>query len=289
MGVPAATPGTAHTFGVSRYVATPAGHRLHAMANGAGTPTVVFESGLGFSRATWGLVQPRVAARTRAVVYDRAGLGRSDPASTPRTLHRLAGDLGTLLDALGAGPFILVGHSWGGPIVRVAAAADRARIRGLVLVDPSDEHADAYFSPAAAWQFAATRALIPALARLGLYRLLGSRPGGVQPADVAADHRAEDFTVVAARATAAELRPFLGDLRALRARPLDLGDLPVTVISGTRMGFLDRAVRAAIVAAHRQTVASLANARFVAAPDSGHLIPFSEPDLIVAEILRLIP
>src|SRR5688572_5314863 len=87
-------------------------------------------TGMGCTRSSWGLVQPRIAERVRAVVYDRAGLGRSHLDPAPRTLHRLAADFGALLDALGHGPFILVGHSWGGPIVRVAAAVNRSRIRG---------------------------------------------------------------------------------------------------------------------------------------------------------------
>ncbi|KAA9395502.1 alpha/beta hydrolase [Kocuria coralli] len=129
-----------HPFGVSRFARTRDGRMLHYMQRGSGEPTVVFESGMGFSRSLWGLVQPVVAQRTRAVVYDRAGFGRSDDSPRRRTLPQLADDLSDLLDALGAGPFILVGHSWGGPIVRTLAARHDHSILGLVLVDPSDEH-----------------------------------------------------------------------------------------------------------------------------------------------------
>lgn len=277
-----------HTYGQSFFHTVGDGRRLHYMVNGSGTPTVVFESGMGFSRSVWGLVQPLVAERARTVVYDRAGTGRSDPDTAPRTLRRITDDLDSLLRALGPGPFILVGHSWGGPIIRVAAATDPSRIRGIVLVDQSDEHCDMYFDPSGSKRQAMMRVLVPLLARIGIYRLLGSRAGCIQPADVAADHRNEDFTEQAARAMIAELAPFVDELAKLRDEPLDLGDLEVSLISGTKMSLLERSVRPAIAAAHRQAAAALANGRWVEAPKSGHLVMFSEPELIVNEINRMI-
>ncbi|GGM41240.1 alpha/beta hydrolase fold precursor [Longimycelium tulufanense] len=279
--------GGAHSFGSSAFATTEDGRRLHHMERGTGEPTVVFESGMGFSRSTWGLVQPLVAERVRAVVYDRAGTGRSDEDPQPRTLDRLAGDLNALLGALGPGPFILVGQSWGGPIVRVAAAADPARIRGLVLVDQSDEHCDRFFTPATERRHVAIRMLLPVLARLGLYRLLGGPAGRAQPADVAADLRREDFTVRGARTLLAELAPCTDELRRLRERPPALGDLEVSVITGTKPIRLGRGIRAAVYAAHQQTAATLPNGRLVEARRSGHLINHSEPELIVNEILRM--
>ncbi|MBN1529745.1 MAG: alpha/beta hydrolase [Thermoleophilaceae bacterium] len=277
-----------HTYGESAFAETPDGRRLHYMEAGRGAPVAVFESGMGISRSTWGLVQPRVAEHVRAVVYDRAGLGRSDPDAEPRTLERLAADLGALLTALGPGPFVLVGHSWGGPVVRRAAAADPSRIRGLVLVDQTDENCDLYFSPAGRRRFASARVLTPPAARVGLYRLAGSRPGRVQPPDVAAEHRAEDFTPRAARVMAAELAAFTDELSALRAHPPALGDIEVSVISGTKPTRADKKVRTAVTAAHRETAEALAGGRFVEAAGSAHLVMFDEPGVIVGEILEMV-
>lgn len=177
-----------HTFGDSRYIQTTDGRQLHYMEQGTGKITVVFESGMGMSRSSWGLVQPLVTEHTRAVVYDRAGLGRSEPDRTPRTLNRIANDLTFLLKQLGAGPFILVGHSWGGPIVRSVAAMNPALIRWLVLVDQTDEHCGLYFKESSVQHFARMNKLLPLLARTGLYRLMGSKPGKVLPADVYKNH-----------------------------------------------------------------------------------------------------
>jgi len=89
--------------------------QMHIHVTGEGTPTVVFESGMGASCLSWTLVQPRVAQFARAVSYDRAGHGWSDPAREPRTAHQIAQELHTLLDAAGnPGPYVLVGHSFGG-------------------------------------------------------------------------------------------------------------------------------------------------------------------------------
>ncbi|MHA7964650.1 alpha/beta fold hydrolase [Paenibacillus sp. CAU 1782] len=281
-----------HTYGISKYADAGNGRKLHYMVKGTGAPTVVFESGMGCSRSNWGLVQPVVAEKMRAVVYDRAGFGRSDDDPAPRTLARIAEDLLLLLNDLGPGPFILVGHSWGGPIVRRAAerllATEPSCLRGLVLVDPADENSDLYFSRAAAFQFALSRKLAPGMAKLGLTRLMGAaKQGMVQPKDVAEDHVKEDFTLRAAQTAVAEMTPFLDDLAELRRKPIHLGNLEVSLISGSKLTFMEKKIRIGIGEAHRKTVSSLQNGRFIDAPESGHMVMYSEPGLIVNEVLRM--
>ncbi|MDT0125267.1 alpha/beta hydrolase [Paenibacillus sp. RRE4] len=277
-----------HTLGSSAYIQTRDGRKLHYMSKGAGEVTVVFESGMGVSRSTWGLVVPTIAKHARTVVYDRAGAGRSDVDSSPRTLARIAEDLNELIAAMGPGPIILVGHSWGGPIVRVAAASNLSRLQGIILVDPSDEHCELYFSRMAKVGFAVNGTLIPVLARVGLYRFLGIKDFLNQPDDVVADHRREDFTVQAARTMAAEGKKFLQDLKGLQEQPPQLGDSEVSIISGTLPGKGERKIRPAIVEAHRQTVSKLANARWIEAARSGHMVMFTDPEVIIDEIMRMI-
>jgi pimeloyl-ACP methyl ester carboxylesterase len=100
-------------------------------------PTVLLEAGsFGFS-ADWAAVQEKLAAAgLRSLAYDRAGLGRSDPGPAPRDSQAVVADLEHLLEAAAeAGPFILCGHSMAGLHVRLFAGRNRARVKGVVLVD----------------------------------------------------------------------------------------------------------------------------------------------------------
>ena len=115
-------------------------HRLHLDCQGTGSPTVVFDSGLGGSSLDWTLVQPEVASFTRACSYDRAGYAWSDPGPLPRNADNIVRDLEQLLgNGSVAAPYVLVGHSLGGLIVQKFARQHPGRIAGLVLVDATHE------------------------------------------------------------------------------------------------------------------------------------------------------
>ncbi|ARQ62698.1 MULTISPECIES: alpha/beta fold hydrolase [Mycobacteroides] len=279
----------AHTLGASAMLGLPDGRALHYMRAGGGPgPTVVFESGLGASRSEWGLVVPLVAQHFPTVVYDRANLGRSDPDPAPRTLEHLAGDLGELLAALDAGPYILVGHSYGGTIA-LAAAGERSGIAGLVLVDHSDEQLDVCCGSS----LKHLRQLVLAgrwgmgvLRRLRLLAWVVRRAASGLPEDVVGDLIAEDLTISAQQAAEAEERFFLAGLASLRQHRPVPGNIPVTVISGVKTTLLDRSIRAAFLAAHRRTAQRL-DARHVLAQKSGHLVVFTEPQLVAEEIRRI--
>lgn len=114
-----------------------AGTRFHLLEKGAGDASVIFEAGIGASSVGWGLVQPRVAEFAHTYSYDRAGLGWSGPVERARTVHQSMTDLRGLLTAAGVRkPYILVGHSYGGLLVRAYATAHPTEVAGLVLVDP---------------------------------------------------------------------------------------------------------------------------------------------------------
>ena len=112
-------------------------HRLHIHCTGEGKPAVVMDSGLPGSSLSWSLVQPEVAKFTRACSYDRAGLGWSELGPEPRTTSQIVEELHTLLvRAEIAGPYVLVGHSFGAFTVRLYASKYPEEAAGMILVDP---------------------------------------------------------------------------------------------------------------------------------------------------------
>jgi pimeloyl-ACP methyl ester carboxylesterase len=136
-----AAPGDAMYARPGELVSTADGARLNLYCMGHGAPAVVFESGWEDWAPAWAVVQPEVAKQTRACSYDRAGAGFSEPGPLPRTSVRLADELHDALRGAGVeGPYILVGHAFGGDVVRTFAQRFTGDTAGLVLVeaDPSD-------------------------------------------------------------------------------------------------------------------------------------------------------
>jgi len=116
------------------------GRRLALARAGVGAPTVVFETGLGAESEEWEAVFQEVKQFTYVCRYDRANRGRSDPAPKPRSAQDFVADLRALLVAAAIPrPFVLVGHSLGGLIVRLYAHQYPHDVAGLVLVDPMHE------------------------------------------------------------------------------------------------------------------------------------------------------
>jgi pimeloyl-ACP methyl ester carboxylesterase len=118
------------------------GHKLHIRCVGpaAGEPTVVLEAGGGASSTAWSLVQDALSPRVRTCAYDRAGSGWSEPGPTPRTMRQEVFELHALLNAASVpGPFVLVGHSMGGLLVRLYTEQYGKDVIGVVLVDPTHE------------------------------------------------------------------------------------------------------------------------------------------------------
>lgn len=124
------------------------GYQLHIHCTGAGGPIVVLEAGIASSSLDWSLVQPEISKFTRVCSYDRAGMGWSQESPNPRTSTHIVEELHTLLkNANLPGPYILVGHSFGGINVRLYASQYPDEVFGLVLVDSSHELQNKKFPP----------------------------------------------------------------------------------------------------------------------------------------------
>ena len=114
-----------------------AGRRLNMVCTGNGSPTVVFEYGLGGHLLNWKRVQPAISALTTTCFYDRAGYGSSDPSGRPPTAQNATDDLYWLLKKSGVQmPIVLVAHSLGGLYATLYTDRFPSQISALVLVDP---------------------------------------------------------------------------------------------------------------------------------------------------------
>jgi len=123
--------------GFGRWVTIGRGCQLYVVEKGSGGPTVLFESGIAATNLNWNLIQRTVSGFTRTASYDRGGLGWSSPASSVRTPGNIAIELHTMLESAGIKPpYILVGHSFGGLVVRRYAVMYPDDVAGVVLVDP---------------------------------------------------------------------------------------------------------------------------------------------------------
>ncbi|MEO8313840.1 MAG: alpha/beta hydrolase [Pseudomonadota bacterium] len=102
---------------------------------------MILESGAGDFSLVWTFVQPEVARFARVCSYDRADMGWSDFGPHPRTLHQVAYELKTLLINAGEhGPFVLVGHSYGGLYARTFQLEYPQDVAGMVFVDSAHEN-----------------------------------------------------------------------------------------------------------------------------------------------------
>jgi pimeloyl-ACP methyl ester carboxylesterase len=115
------------------------GFRLFMTCTGTGSPPVILDAGGGDSSSIWDQVQPEVATMTQTCAYDRADNGYSDTRPSAETTTALlnATELHALLGAAHiVGPYVLVGHSYAGPVDQVYAGQYPADMAALVLVDP---------------------------------------------------------------------------------------------------------------------------------------------------------
>jgi pimeloyl-ACP methyl ester carboxylesterase len=253
------------------------GFRLHLWCAGAGSPTVVLETGLGGSSADWGFVQPEVERFTRVCSYDRAGMGYSDAGPSPRTARRLANELAELLDRAGiASPFVLVGASLGGFSIRVFASDRPERVSGLVLVDASHED-QTHEVPGLA-------RLVPLLSTLGILRLL-DMPFGPNvdslPPEVRPFARATRFRAAGQSAAANEIRHILESAAEVRTSRRKL-TVPVLVVTG------GRGADSAWMRLQRDQAALSDRGCQIIAQESGHTVALEQPQVVVGAIRRLV-
>lgn len=262
------------------------GRRIHLMEAGQGSPTVVIVPALGEAVLGWVAAWRALSGFTRVCVYDRAGIGWSDPPPRGgRTFARMADDLHEALAAAGiAPPYVLVGHSMGGIVARRFAVRHRADVAGMMLLDSSHEE------QAARLPHSSMRVLRSALhwavqpmglrrlaASAGLLRSLAkeideSVPAEHQPAAWALALSSR-FRRMAAGELSMMIRP--------HGRPPSLGSLPLTVITAAGKAPTWNQLQAELAALS-------ADSEHITASHAGHFIHLDEPDLVIKSIQDLL-
>jgi pimeloyl-ACP methyl ester carboxylesterase len=296
------------------------GWRLHLNCTGevsATQPTVILEAGNGDFSVEWSLVQPGVSKFARVCSYDRGGDGWSELGPHPRTFRQIVYELHTLLDKAGVkSPFVLVGHSYGGALVRLYASTYPEQVVGMVLVEAGADNPWRLMPDGKLVRSAdlATGRLIPAvkisnplrvsdIPPVALSQMRADLPEAVRTANdpprnklPAAAQRMRTWALGQLGHVAAAVNPFTEDelagLRAERTRKQSpLGDMPLIVLT-RGISEKEGPDSEAFAAEHRQEHAALAamsrKGKLVIAAHSGHHIQLDEPELVVKAIQEVL-
>ncbi len=281
-------------------------HRLHLYCIGERRPqqpTVVLEAGMGNCSFDWRLIQPAIAQWGRVCAYDRAGYGWSDVGRTPNSLEQMAADLHILLASAGeSGPYVLVGHSFGGVLVREFARQYSQEVVGMVLVDSAHEGQIGRLSAAEFKQLKVSLRLygvLAFLARVGLVRLL-ARP--LLLSRFPSVRSPEDQDILLTLISRPEYMDTLcAESQALMqsriAVPPTLGRMPLVVVQAAgRPPALPRnyseerwqQTRKMFDDIQHELAGLSSNSRLVRAEKSIHAVQVEQPDIVIAAIRQVL-
>lgn len=244
-------------------------HKLHIQCLGeerAGVPTVVVETGIWDCSQSWQLVQKELAAFTRVCTYDRAGYGWSEKGKSPRTFEQAVFELKILLQKKGIKPpFILVGHSLGGPIIRIFQNKYPEEVKGIVLVDAL------YEKPAFTGIWKAVSRAFSFLAYFGILRLLLKCTPNLTPNRTWTAAMQRTY-VACHQAKIGTFHTCLDEAKALDASFRSLPELPLSI----PVTVIDRKEKI------------FPGAKVVIAKNCSHLIQLDRPDIIIEEVWKLL-
>ena len=256
------------------------GWRAHLHCGGTASPTVVLDSGIGAASYEWAHTFERLRKHVRVCTYDRGGYGWSDPSPAARTSMVIARELHALLQKAGeAGPFALVGHSFGGVNVRLFASLYPAETAGIVLVDSMVEDDKIPFLKILPMWLVKTTAPV-GLPRL-FRRLVTTRE--LPPAEQAAAD-ALRATTSAYRTAFEEMRMFEESAAQLRESRIPQ-NLPVAILTRTPRGSEEDQRH---IELQTQLTKLSPRSIFVVAKNSRHFVQLDEPETVVRVALELV-
>lgn len=242
------------------------GKAQHIRDIGSGEPVVVFVTGFGDDLNSYDSIQKALSRITRTISYDRAGLGRSGLTGKNRSLDTIAYELSEVLGKERIpGPYVLVGHSYGGHIVRYFAHLYPEKVGGMVLIDPGVEYLDDEI------------------------RRMKTREE-VKSYDSLYEHGRDPSWSegVSREATYFRSNEILMKNKNVRF----LSNVPTTVITAMNMPESDKpflkGVNRMKVELHRQWTVNFPHIRHVLAQKSGHYVHYDEPQLVIEEIKAIV-
>jgi 3-oxoadipate enol-lactonase len=241
-------------------------YRLNFQVIEGGSLTILLEAGGGMDSREWNRIAPELAHKTGATIvsYDRAGFGKSDLPETPHDMREEVDWLWQGLQKLGLDKeLILVGHSFGGWMIRLFSSEHPDVVRGMVFVDPfTNEIVDL----------------------LGVEYLDNQPLLGKIPFDTSHPEKFTKFQRAVVRMVGDGLAPKMEIMRKTSVP----SDIPVVVITSGRPFLPKIEEQEAWRKSQEQFTASIKRATLIIAEKSGHMIPGTQPDLIIEAVMDVI-
>jgi pimeloyl-ACP methyl ester carboxylesterase len=279
------------------------GRHMQIDCRGSGAPIVVFEAGLDtMGSLSWSAVQDSVAATTRACAYSRAGIMWSEPRAGKFEPESVARDLHALLAAAGErAPYVLVGHSLGGPYIMIFTRLYPQEVAGLVFVDASHPDQIDRMAQAAGKKMESGEGMLKAanaLSWTGIPRLVEAHSANSTfPAQAKVT---QDAYFSRSLSSAIQELDFLnatfssaGQLRQLEDRPIVVltatKPYPAAMLKALQMTTEQgQRIQTAWKEMHNEEAAWSHHSRHELVPDATHYIQFDRPDVVIAAVKEVV-
>jgi pimeloyl-ACP methyl ester carboxylesterase len=280
------------------------GRRMQLDCRGTGSPTVIFEAGLDINGSlSWSAVHDEIAKTTRACAYSRAGIMWSDPKDGPQNAKTVAEDLhATLVKAGEKPPFVLVGHSLGGPYIMTYTKYFGADVAGLVFVDAS--HPDQVQRAKAMSSYTPSSMMMlikagAAFAWVGAVRIAPMARQGLPHQPLQAVQAKAAYASTSLGSMLKEFESMdetlaeAGTFRQLGNRPLyvltSTALLPPQALAALKLtpeqGKLQKEVWKQL---HDEEAAWSSKSQHQLIPDAGHYIQFDRPDIVIEAVRSVV-
>ncbi|WP_413381939.1 alpha/beta fold hydrolase [Alkalihalobacillus sp. 1P02AB] len=214
-------------------------------------PIIIMEAGYGDDLTTWDSIVKELSEEATVLVYDRAGVGKSEKSGHPRTSLQMVEELNSLLNYLDIElPYILVGHSFGGVNARLFASTYPHKVGGLVLIDSTpEEYKERFLSTMSTeFQFAYDK----------------------------------QFTIEG------NYDEFMESLQQLKDRVEGKSNIPLKVISAGKKAHYSKESQLLWNQMQQEIVSRFTNAEWIMAKTSAHYVHHDEPAIVIAAIKKMI-